>query len=413
MLDLRIIGQDPPARYLGQNPLAESGTTWTLWASGFRPFFSGAGLLAPFPILIWLATLLGHFQWRSALPAVFWHSHEMVFGFSASVIAGFLLTAVPNWTSIPTPKGKWLIALFSLWLLARLAILTSDPAWLNFAAVLDLLFLPALAVAIGQPLVAAKKWHNLVFLPILGCLTFCNACSWAGMLGWTKDVTFWTNLGREGGIGLVLLLISIIGGRVIPFFTERALPDYQAARKGLIHDLASVFVLLACFASLVPPQMALPIWVGAAVLQSLRLVAWNDRRIWQSSQSLLWILYVGYAFLPLGFALKALASQGVGTFSLALHCHTAGCIGIMILGMMARVALGHSGRELRVARPIQVAFILLPLSAISRTLLPLIQPHYYSSWLWVAAGLWTFSFGLFTLIYLPILSRPRADGKPG
>lgn len=379
-------------RVLDGSPPLPAVVTPAVLAKGFRPFFLLAAWYGVLAVLLWLAQYLGLFTWRTGLVPMLWHGHEMLFGFTTAVVAGFLLTAVPNWTGRPTPVGAPLGALVALWLLGRVATLT-DLVPVGLAAGLDLAFLPALALALAGPLVRARKFSNLVFLPILTVFAVGNGLVWSQALGWSATAP----LGLDIGLFCALMMIAVIGGRVIPFFIRAALPESPTRSWPWVDRLALWSLPLAILA----PPLA---WVAAGA-HAVRLIGWHDRRLWRVP--LLWVLYLGYAWLPVGLALRA---SGVGPFA-ALHALTAGCIGMLILGMMARVALGHTGRILRAPTLVAVAFGLVALAACLRTFGPLLAPG--TIWVIASGLLWGLAFSLYGWVYFPILTRPRVDGKPG
>ncbi|GMU56961.1 MAG: hypothetical protein AMXMBFR33_61070 [Candidatus Xenobia bacterium] len=372
-------------------------------ALGFRPFFLLGSWYGVLTVLVWVAIFLGWLSFRPGLSPMLWHGHEMLFGFTAAIIAGFLLTAVPNWTGIPTPRGALLGGLVALWLLGRGLILSSAvPAIL--AAAVDLAFLPALAAALAYPLVKAGKPHNLVFLPVLGVFTLSNGLVWAEALGRPGTAA----LGLELGLLCILQLVALIGGRVIPFFIRAALPESPARSWPWVERLALASLPLVALLEALGLSLGAICW-AAAIPHVARLAGWFDRRL--IKVPLLWVLYLGYAWLPVGLALKGWARLvGASPFP-ALHALTVGCIGVMILGMMARVALGHTGRALKPPRAVVAAFGLLLLAAVLRTFGPMLAPG--TVWVTSSAVLWALAFGLYGLVYFPILTRPRIDGKPG
>lgn len=370
-----------------------------IWlAYGFRPFFLLGSLWGVLLLASWLPVYFGLVQLPLALPAVFWHAHEMLIGFAGAVVAGFLLTAVPNWTGIATPRGMPLGALALLWLCGRVVSTFAGPHPTWPLVLLDLLFFPMVAWALAYPLLRARQPHNLIFLPLLGLMTVADGLLW---------------LEQRAGITLslytLLLMIVLIGGRVIPFFTGRALPRHEPRRRRPVEVASVVSVLLALGAELGngPPLWQSVCFAACAVANGVRLWGWSDARLLRVP--LLWILYAGYACLPLGMLLKALGSPG----STGTHLLTAGCIGCMILGMMARVALGHTGRELRPARLTVLAFGLIVAAALVRSLVPVFLPLHSAHALWCAAALWCLAFVLYFWVYLPVLTQPRVDGQPG
>lgn len=380
-------------RLVDEAPAQPAVPTPAVLAKGFRPFFLLGSWYGALAVLLWLAQYLGLFSWRPGLDPMLWHGHEMLFGFTAAVIAGFLLTAVPNWTGRPTPVGAPLGGLVALWVLGRAAALTSlVPAPL--AAVLDLAFLPALALALATPLLGAGKLSNLVFLPILAVFTLSNGLIWSDQLGWTTATAM---SGLNLGLFCILMMIAVIGGRVVPFFTRAALPESPSRSWPWVERVALWSLPLVAFWPLVG-------WLAAAA-HIVRLVGWYDRRI--GKVPLLWVLQGGYAWLPVGLVLRA---AGASAFP-SLHALTVGCIGMLVLGMMARVALGHTGRPLAPPRAVVLAFALVAVAAVLRTFGPLVWP----SPVWAAASgcLWSLAFGLYGWVYFPILTRPRVDGKAG
>lgn len=398
MQDLPIVGQAPP--------LAEPGPKgFNLWGYGFRPFFLFGALSAALLMALWLSQLTSG-RPLSRLPGPLWHAHEMYFGFTVAIVAGFLLTAVPNWTGLPTPRGRALAGLLLLWAGGRGA------SWYGgSAAWIDLAFLPVLALALARPLIQAGKLNNLVFLPVLGWLTLSNAVFWWGLSSANLELS---RGALNATLYAILTLVSIIGGRVIPFFSSRPIEGYRVRRLQAVEWLANLAPALAALAELTPaiPQTGRAgVLLGLAVIQGLRWLLWFHPGV--LAVPLLWVLYLGYAFLPLGLGLKAVAWLGWGSQTAATHALTAGCMGVMCLGMMARVALGHSGRPLEPSRWMIVAFALLGLAAGLRSLVPFFWPHWSAPSWWWAGAFWISAYALYALVYAPILCSPRADGKPG
>ncbi|UCE87889.1 MAG: NnrS family protein [Deltaproteobacteria bacterium] len=392
-------------------------TPRVLFALGFRPFFLAAGLAAVALMAVWIAILQG----GVAAPAYFdraggsagWHSHEMLFGYLTAVVAGFLLTAVRNWTGLPTPTGGALAALVGLWFVGRVTPFVVGDAAAGAVAALDLAFLPALTIAVAIPLLRSGQRRNLVFLLVLAALALANLLIHLEALGLaTGSAWIGTRLAVDG----IVLLIAIIAGRVVPFFTRGALPGAQPRSWPILDGLAlASIVALAALRPATPELIPVPLFCGVAALAALchavRLAAWYDARIW--SQPLLWVLFVGYAWLVVGFALTALSTRLPLAPLLGLHAFTAGGMGTVTLGMMARIALGHTGRPFVPPRAVVVAFALVPLAAVVRVLVPLFAPHGYARLLVLAGTLWLVAFLLFVVAYAPILLRPRADGRPG
>ena len=383
-------------------------TGWAPFALGFRPFFLAAGVYAVLLMALWLLVLRGNLTLGGLSPFV-WHGHEMVFGFAVSVIAGFLLTAARNWTGIPTPSGVPLAMLFLLWLAGRLSFLLPGlPTWL--VATVDLAFLPALALALALPILKARQLHNFPFPIMLLALTAANALVHAEALGGTSGTA---RLGLHLAVYVVVTMIVVMGGRVIPSFTDNKLHT-RARRWKTIERLVPVATLAALASTLIAPTSPVTAILAAiaAAVHAIRLAGWYTHKVW--SVPLLWILHLGYAWIVFGFALLALSAAGLSTPAVnALHAFTAGAIGALTLGMMARVSLGHTGRMLEPAPLMTRAFVLINLAALIRVVLPLFFPGVYMQ-IMTAAGLaWVVAFGLFVVVYAPMLLRPRVDGKPG
>lgn len=382
-----------------------------LWALGFRPFFLGAGMLAWLFLLLWtMVYSRGEALVNYYGAGMFWHGHEMIFGYTVAVIAGFLLTAVRNWTGRDTAHGTGLFWLVLLWLAGRIAPLLD--AWLpgSVIALLDLAFLPALVATLLPPLRASQQPHNLRLLVVLALLAVANLLVHLQALGVTQASA---QVGLYGAVYLIVLLIAVIVGRVLPFFTERGIAGAQPHQWPWLERAT---LALTALLALVLPWQSANRWLGslcllAAVLHALRAAAWIDRRMW--AIPILWVLHVGYAWVAVGFALTGLAAWGMGTPLLALHAFTVGAVGTLTLGMMARVALGHTGRDMRAEPLVTWSFILLTLAAATRVLLPVFVPQWYAAGVMISGVGWSLAFVLFVLVYAPILAQPRVDGRPG
>jgi uncharacterized protein involved in response to NO len=381
-----------------------------LFGLGFRPFFLLAGLSASLMMFLRIIS----YRWGEAFPNYFdstsWHSHEMLFGYGVAVIAGFLLAAVGNWINHPMPKGKPLAALVVLWLSGRILPFFPQyiPDWL--IAFSDWIFLPVLLAVIGIPIVRAKNVRNYGFLLVLGVMTLANAEVHLRQLGINiTDLPF----GITFMLNLLILMIVLMGGRVIPFFTKSALPE-AATKIRMPVEWAAVGFSIALMAGEVCQlsPVILGILAGsAAILHALRLVGWHDIRVWKTP--LLWVLHLGYAWIVVGYALTALAKYGMLLPFLATHAFTAGGIGMVTLGMMARVSLGHSGRPLIPPKLTVLAFALLNVSALLRVVAPVFFVSNYGSWILLSGSLWILAYLFFLWDYFPMLLAPRVDGRPG
>jgi uncharacterized protein involved in response to NO len=378
---------------------------FALWRLGFRPFYLAASVFASLSVLAWAA------QYAGLLPAyaagVAGHAHEMIFGFALAVIAGFLFTAVRNWTSQPTPTGGWLAALVALWLAGRvLAFL--PPGWP--AAAVNAAFPVAVAIGIGIPLVRSGNRRNLFFV---GLLLAMAAVSLAVQLASLGVVALPVTSALVVALDMVLFVVCVIGGRVIPMFTNNGVPGTSARRIPWLEKaaLGGVLVLLACDVAGVRGTPLAVIAAAAAVAHLARFALWQPWRT--RSVPLVWVLHLAYAWIPLHLALRALAALDVVAAPLATHALTTGAIGGMVIGMMTRTARGHTGRPLR-ADGFEIAcYALIAAAAAVRVLCPLAVPSSYAPAVTVSATLWSAGFALYAIRYWPVLTRPRLDGKPG
>lgn len=382
-----------------------------IWRLGFRPFFLFGSAFALVAVLIWLAALRGHAgSWHPAGGWLAWHRHEMVFGFGGAIIAGFLLTAVQNWTGNPGLRGRALAGLVLLWLAARLAWLVDAP--LALLVPIELIFLPVVAWVLGRSLWRVRQRGNYPVVAVLILLAAADALAVWGVAVANAE------LQRQGvlaALWLVAALMGLIGGRVIPFFTQRGLGRSQQVMALPWLDWCTLLggVLLAIgFASglgIEPSPWLATLCTALGLGNLLRLARWYDAGIWRVT--LLWPLHLAFAWLavaPLGLAawhLGTLANPG-----LAQHALGVGAMGGLILAMIARVSLGHSGRPLEAPRAMGLAFALLNLGAVARVVL---LPLFYSPALWLAALCWGAAFALFLRHYAVLLCTPRLDGRPG
>ena len=382
---------------------------FALFALGFRPLFLAAGVSAVALVLAWVASF--RFGWVA--PASYgyggWHAHEMLFGYAAAVLAGFLLTAVRNWTSVDTISGLPLAALALLWVAGRVTqVVPLVP--LAVGAALDVAFLPLCALAIAHPIRKARNRRNIAFPPLLLALGGCNLIVHLDLLGITPGLA---PKAIEAALYTVLAIIAVVGGRVFPFFTEKRLEGFERRTWPWIERLAAPSLLAVGAVSVAWPggTALLVVSLAAAALHAVRLAGWWDRRVF--GVPLLWVLHLAYGWLIVGLLMEGLATLGLGAAQLARHALTLGGIGALTLGMMARVSLGHTGRPLRATRVTAAAFVLIHLAVALRVVGPLIAPALYYD-LAAAAGLaWAAAFALFLGVYTPILIQRRADGRPG
>jgi len=380
-------------------------TRWVPFALGFRPFFLLAGAAGVILMLVWL--MLWHGLQEGYYGQVGWHSHEMLFGYAVAVIAGFLLTAVRNWTGIDTPAGRPLALLALLWLAGRLMPWLPVPEWV--VACVDMAFLPMLTLALVRPLWLGENRINRVFIPLLLSMSAANLLVHLQFLGIATTAI----QGQGLMLNLVLLLILLVAGRVLPFFTRAVIPDFQPVTRAWVEWASYLLIGLIAMADLFSIEGAPSgmLYAVFGLVQALRLSGWHHLHVWKMPVQ--WVLHVGYLWLAAGSGLLALAEFGLFLPSAAMHAMTAGAIGIFTLGMMARVALGHSGRSIEVVEPMTWAFVVLNLGVLMRVFGPALLPQYYLLWILLSGLLWVMAFTIFLVIYLPILLRPRVDGKPG
>ena len=386
---------------------------WAPFALGFRPFFLLASLIAIGLLGHWLAVLgRGIGGGGGYFDPLIWHSHELLFGYATAVIAGFLLTAAQNWTGLPTPRNLPLALLALLWLVGRVAIALPAgllPGWL--VAGLDLAFLPLIALAVGRRVWAKRQQNNYPFVAILAGLSVANLLIHLRVLGaWPA---FDASTGLFAALYLVILLLIVLGGRVIPFFTERTLPGITTRKWPWIERLAPIATAALALVALFQPSGALAALLAAlaCLVNAVRLWGWQPWRT--GREPMLWVLHLGYGWLVLGLGLTAVAPWLPTLAMPAVHALTVGALGGLTLGMMARVALGHTGRPIQAAPVVIATFVLINLAAIARVFLPSLWPTHYLSLLMIAGGLWSLAFLLFLFHYVPILLRPRIDGKEG
>jgi len=386
--------------------------TFSLFNLGFRIFFLAAGIFAVVAMTMWTAII----QFKLPLPfgllsSSQWHAHEMIYGYSLAVIAGFLLTAVKNWTGVETVTGKSLGFIFGLWAVARLLFLFGSQ-YLAIAAVFDILFLVALLSAVIYPIYKARQWTQSGIIVILLLMVVFNSLFYLGGLGIVNEGLGW---GNYGGLYLIIGLVLIMARRVIPFFIERGVGYEVKLFNSKWLDIAIVLLLAVFFVTEIlisQPQIAATIALSLFIVNSGRLVGWHTRGIW--AKSMLWSIYGASWFINFGFLLLAASYFfGISTF-LAIHAFSVGGIGLITMGMMSRVALGHTGRDIsRPAKVINYALGILVMAGFARVLLPLLEPSHYVLWLGISQILWIVAFLIFIVVYFPILSKPRLDNQPG
>lgn len=387
--------------------------SFALFELGFRPFFSAAGVFAVITILLWMLMYVFSLQLPlSGLTQYFWHAHEMIYGYAMAVVAGFLMTAVGNWTGISSFRGSKLIVVFALWLLARLAWFVPLGFSLQLSAIADLLFMLGLIIAVSLPVIQARQWSQVGVISKLWLILVANGLFYAGALGYLAQGIQW---GIYTGLYLILALLFVMARRVMPFFIERGVDEDFSPRNRRWIDITSMVLFLIWAVLDVFTQQVMPLaWISLSlfVLHLWRLFDWHTPGIW--NKPLLWSLYLGYGFISFGFLLKALSIwQGISPFY-ALHVFAIGGIGLISIGMMSRVILGHTGRNVfEPPRMLTPVFSLVILAALVRVVFPLVDATHYTLWVALSQLLWMAAFAVFSVVYIPQLIRPRVDGRPG
>ena len=362
----------------------------------FRLFFLGAALFASVGMFMWSLFLHLGLLPTGALPALYWHGHEMLFGFAGALMAGFMLTAVADWTGRSITRPITLVLLAAVWLLARLAFLYPGEIPYALPATLDVLFFPLLALYMGLPIIATHNRRNLFLIPLLLAFAVMDLLFHLAVRGLIAvpptRILVWV-------IDLLALLMLVMGGRVIPFFTSRRFPQIHIRRwRWLDWGVNAGAALLLVVDVLWPASSALAVLsLAVALLVLMRLVAWQPYR--GLAEPILWVLYLGYLWLAAGLALRGMALlTGSLPEITALHAITAGALGSLGIGMMTRVALGHTGRPLKAGYAMSVAFLLVNVAALLRIVTP--------GLLSLAALLWALAFAIYLVRFLPVLLGP-------
>lgn len=393
---------------------AEKMRAWTgpaILSYGFRPFFLGGAVWAAMAMSLWLAALTGAFEIPTVLDPVSWHAHEFLYGYLGAIVAGFLLTAIPNWTGRMPVAGWQLGGLWALWLLGRVAVATST-AWPPFAvSAIDLAFPLLFAGIIAREIIAGRNWRNLPVVALFGILLAGNAIfHWEASVGDFAARGF----GIRIGLATAVMLIALIGGRIVPSFTrnwlvKQGMDRLPAPPMGRFDRVALLF-LFAALAVWVARPGAPVAGVGlilAGALHAVRLARWAGLRT--GSEPLVWVLHAGYAFIPVGalvVGISILMPEIVGTAS-AQHVWMAGGVGLMTLAVMTRATLGHTGQALTAGAGTTAIYVLLIVAVIAR-LLAAGFPQ-FSQALHIASGLaWLAAFGGFVVLYGRLLVSPRA-----
>lgn len=382
-----------------------SSRTFAMWNLGFRPFYLLASVFAALSVALWVC------QYAGVLPFAYvrgptWHGSEMLFGFALAVVAGFLFTAVRNWTGRPTPSGPLLAGYALLWIAGRILAVTpyaTAAAWVNGA------FPLAVAIGVAVPLLHARNRRNYFFIALLaalGAVALALHLSYFGVLPWPARI------GVRVGLDIVMFIMAVVGGRVIPMFTNNGVRGTNARRNPVIEKLSLGGLLLLLVVDIAQWSAGLAALTAAlALVHALRWVLWQPWRTLRTP--LVWILHAAYGWIVVHLALRALAALDLVSDPIAVHALTVGGIGGLTIGMMTRTARGHTGRPLVADRRDVACYILVMVAALVRVFGPLALPQAYLATVIVAGACWSAAFIVYAIAYAPSLSRARPDGKPG
>ena len=376
-----------------------------LLSYGFRPFFLLGSIWAGLEVLAWLPMFYGELSVATAFSPRDWHVHELLFGYVPAVVAGFLLTAIPNWTGRLPLQGAPLLGLVVAWLTGRAAVmLSADIGWAA-AAVLDCAFLALMVAAVAREIIAGKNWRNLPIVAVLGLLAGGNLAFHleAHVEGTALTAT-------RVGIAAIIIMITVVGGRIVPSFTRNWLlrrpPGRLPAPFGRFDSVCVVLggASLALWVADPADTATGAVLIAAAILNTVRLARWAGERT--AADRLVLILHAGYAFVPLGFLLAGLAAFDVTAPSAGIHAWTMGAIGIMTLAGMSRASLGHTGRALVATPALEMIYALAVVAAVARVCATL-HPEWNGVLLHLAAFTWAAAFLGFAGLYAPLLCRPK------
>jgi uncharacterized protein involved in response to NO len=394
-------------------PKADVRQSYVPFAYGFRPFFTAAIAYAALSVVAWLWIRSAGVLPLQALPPQLWHGHELLFGFIGAAIAGFLLTAVPSWTGERGFAGARLVVLVTCWLVGRIAFALASFLPPTLIAIAELSFLPALVLALAPPLLRTRN-RNAALLAVL-VVFFCLDATF--MFAVTRADVALAGKALYVGIDVVLLLITVIGGRIVPAFTANALRARGVTVEPHNNRWLDVVAITAMVAvvgidAFVPAQGAAAIAAGvAAAAHALRLSAWHGRR--SLRDPIVWVLHLAYLWLPLGLALKTIyLATGAAWSADWLHALTIGAASTMVIAVITRASLGHTGRALVAAPLVAVAYGLMGAAALVRVCAAVLVPHRELA-IVTSGALWVLAFLLVLIVYAPILLRSRIDGKPG
>lgn len=393
----------PPRRKPVPRGLAHTGPV--LLSYGFRPFFLAAGVWAVLAMALWITALSADLPIGGSYGGPAWHAHEMLFGYSTAALAGFLLTAIPNWTGRLPVSGPPLAVLFAVWLLGRLVLIAPDLLGTATSVFLDSLFLPLLLAICAREVIAGRKWRDVKILAGVAALAAANI-GYHVLVFRTADA----GMANRLAVAAFIMLIGIIGGRIVPSFTRNWLAKREAKRLPIPYNHFDT-------ASLVGAFLALGAWIFipdhfvtssaallAAALHTIRLIRWQG---WQTgAERLVLILHLAYAALPLGFLAIALVPSGLMDPISALHVFTVGGIGLMTLAVMSRATRGHTGEPLTASTMTSISYACLIFATLVRPL-ALVAPDHYMTLISLSGLFWMLAFALYVVEYAPLLLTKR------
>ncbi len=386
----------------------QPGKSFALFNLGFRPFFLFAAYSAALLILLWLLMYHKVISLNDYYGFIDWHSHEMLFGYTSAVIAGFLLTAVRNWTEVNTITKTPLALLSLLWLAARILPFISLPGFMVAGA--NLLFFLLLTLAVAHPIIKVRQKNNFIMIALVVCFFIADLLVQLQHLGYLQQGV---SYGNTIAIYTILFVIMVLSGRVMPFFTRVVVPATEIVARPVLESILQLLLILLAVSELLSLNRYLIAFLaaGLVIAHSMRVIPWFSRAV--LNVPILWVLYAGYLWIIIGFVLKLLAAFELVPNNLVTHAWTVGGFGIITYGMMARVSLGHTGREMVPPRLAVIGFFVLFAAAVIRVFLPMISMSLYQRWIDLSGFLWIAAFVLFAISYTAMLYAPRLDGRAG
>ena len=380
---------------------------------GFRPFFLVASIFAIVAMIVWTAnySFSVEFYFSGLAPNV-WHAHEMIFGYTMAVIAGFLLTAIKNWTGEEVLRGKPLALLLMLWLVARLLPLSGLMIPIEIIAVVDVAFLFFLSIVCLLPVLKVKQYKQVGIISKLLLLMFCNIFFYLGVMGVLAEGIQW---GLYSAIYMIIALVLVMLRRVMPMFIKNGIDgEVELKNRAWVDNASLVFLLCLWIVDVFTSfsQVTAMLAVVLAVLHAIRLAGWYTNKVW--SKPLVWILVVAYVFIIIGFALTAAKVYFSISPFLSIHAFTVGGIGLITIGMMSRVSLGHTARNV-FEPPVAVfwSLLILTLAAVIRVVIPFFNMDLYVYWVGISQLMWIVAFAIFVYVYTPMFLSARVDGRDG